>query len=279
VTAAKRNVLMLLIPLVGAFGLSACAGQAPGADRGAKGISPAPAVPGEGPVVIDPGHGGEDTGAVAAGSSESHLVLAVALKLRKALAAQAPGLPVVLTRESDVFVPLKGRMEMANRVGARLFISIHANSGQRLAARGFETYLLSAEATDSEAHRVALAENSVLEREGMAAQDPLFETLLSLASAEQLRQSEELAGAVHLSLAQSLGTENRGVKQAPFYVLARAQMPSVLVEIGFITNKAERDLLFADAYQEKLAQALATSILEFNSRHAAHPQAGDKSRP
>ncbi len=261
------------------WGLSACAGLSPGRGRVGGEAPPQAVVPGEGPVVIDPGHGGEDTGAVAGGESESRLVLAVALKLREALAARAPQLPVLLTRESDRFVPLKGRMEIANKVGARMFISIHANSGQRLSARGFETYLLSAEATDSEAHRVALAENSVLEREGMAAQDPLFETLLSLASAEQLRFSEELAGAVHLSLARSLGTENRGIKQAPFYVLTRAQMPSVLVEVGFVTNKAERDLLFSETYQTKLAQALADSILEFNSRQEALSRTPGNTRP
>ena len=236
----------------------------------------------EGPIVLDPGHGGEDTGAVVSGSiRESEVVLAVTLKTRDILKERAPELPVLLTRESDEFVALQGRMSLANQQRARLFVSIHANAAQRAGARGVETYLLSPEASDDESRKIALIENAALKFEGASPDDPLLITLLSLASADQIRQSEEFAGITQTRLADDLKTMNRGIKQAPFFVLSRAQMPAILVEIGFVTNPRERDRLLSPEYQEQIASALASAIIEFEKHRAAQLRAmeGEPRKP
>ncbi len=264
---AKKTRAFSTGVLLGALVFSACAKPRP------PPVPTAVQAPGLPPIVIDPGHGGEDTGTVAeSGYTESRLVLDVALKVRDALRKKKPDLPVKLTREEDRYVPLQERMALANHLGARLFVSIHANSAPRKTARGVETYLLSTEASDAEARKLALAENAVLEKEGKNPDDPLFQTLLSLASTEQIKASEELAILVHTHLTGALKTENRGVRQAPFFVLSRAQMASVLVEIGFLSNVEDTKLLGTSQYQEKIAQALAEAILEYDARHPEMPE-------
>lgn len=228
----------------------------------------------EGPIVLDPGHGGEDSGAMVSGSiRESDVVLAVALKTREILAERVPELPVVLTRDDDEFVPLQGRMTIANQHRARFFVSIHANAAHRKGARGVETFLLSPEASDDEARKTALVENAALKYEGASPDDPLLLTLMSLASADQIRRSEEFAGIVQTRLADGLNTTNRGIKQAPFFVLSRAQMPAVLVEIGFVTNPRERDRLQSPEYQAQIASALADAVIEFEQHRVRQKRA------
>lgn len=216
-----------------------------------------------GPVVLDPGHGGEDSGALGScGFRESDLVLAVALETRDFLAEVAPEIDVRLTREDDVFLPLGERMADANQMEAELFISLHANAARRVAANGIETFLLSAEASDDDARRVALAENAALRYEdGADPNDPLLQTLISLASAEQIRRSEEAAGLIHSRLTASVETTNRGVKQAPFFVLSRAQMPAVLIELGFLTNPVECERLKTVEYRSRIVHALGHAIV------------------
>ena len=213
-------------------------------------------------VVIDPGHGGADLGARGpSGLTEKDVTLAVARRLAKLLREQ--GVEVVLTRESDAFVALSERTEIANRAHAAMFVSIHANSAPEREIAGSETYFLSLEASDDEAMRVAMTENDVWKQEGTEGQsaDVVGAILGDLIRTEHLRESSALAAAIQRKLA-GLPTPSRGVKQAPFVVLTGVNMPAALVEIGFITNPAESTRLAQRDRQEAIAAALAAAIGE-----------------
>jgi N-acetylmuramoyl-L-alanine amidase len=215
------------------------------------------------PIVIDPGHGGPDHGAKGAGGVlEKDLTLAVARRLAAELRARK--LPVLLTRDSDVFIPLAERTAIANRAQARFFVSIHGNSAPETEIAGCETYFLSVEASDEEAMRVALAENDVYGQAGTAAdsQDVVGQVLGDLIRTEHLRESSDLAATIQRSLAKLPGGTSRGVKQAPFAVLTGTNMPAALVEIGFVTNAAEAKRLGQKATQDRLAKALAEALVE-----------------
>ena len=212
-------------------------------------------------IVIDPGHGGHDPGTPTAGSTEARIVLDIALRLEKLL--KADGLDVVLTRRTDVFIPLEERTAIANREGADLFLSIHANSGRDPKARGVEVYYLSF-ASNPEAEAVAAREN-VTSTGGM---HNLPSIVRAIALNNKLDESRDLAqmvqGALTSRLAQAnTGMRSRGVKKAPFVVLIGAQMPSVLAEIGFITNKAEVALLKTPAYRQKIAESLQAAVVQY----------------
>ena len=189
-------------------------------------------------IVIDAGHGGHDPGANANGLNESELVLDVAHRLRKLLTAR-PGFDVVLTRQTDEFIPLEERTAIANREGADLFLSIHANASRQTAARGVETYILNF-ATNPAAEEVAARRTRPARRPW--ARCPAI--LKAIALNNKLAESRELATILQTSLVRKLRMQNKGlrdlgVKQAPFVVLIGAQMPSVLAEISFLTNKSE----------------------------------------
>lgn len=215
-------------------------------------------------IVIDPGHGGSDPGASANGITESALVLDVALRLEKLLLAQ-PGFEVVLTRRTNAAVPLDRRTTIANSESADLFLSIHANSSPRKETAGVETYVLNL-ATNSQTEAVAAREN--------AASAQTMRTLPQLVRAittnNKLAESRELAGVVQASLVRGLSPRNEqfkdlGVKQAPFVVLIGAQMPSVLAEIAFLTNRTEAGLLKQNAYKQRIAEALCDAILQYRA--------------
>jgi N-acetylmuramoyl-L-alanine amidase len=215
-------------------------------------------------IVIDPGHGGKDPGTVARGLTEAALTLDVALRLEKLLQKEL-GVEVILTRRTDVFVPLEERTAIANRHNADLFLSIHANSSRNGSAKGIETYFLSF-ASSPEAEAVAARENSASDRE----MHQLPDIIKAITLNNKLDESRDLAGMVQESLVTSLKTTNksvrsRGVKKAPFVVLIGAAMPSVLAEISFITNKQELQLLKTAAYKQKIAQALHTAVLRYRS--------------
>jgi N-acetylmuramoyl-L-alanine amidase len=215
-------------------------------------------------IVIDAGHGGHDPGAQANGIDEKNLVLDVALKLQKLLQAQ-PGVEVVLTRGTDEFIPLEERTAIANRAGADLFLSIHANASPRSSTRGLETYFLNF-ATNPEAEAVAARENATSGR-GMS---QLPTILKAIALNNKLAESRELAGIVQTSMVRKLKAGNAaikdlGVKQAPFVVLIGAEMPSVLAEISFITNRAEASLLKQQKYRDRIAQSLFDAIVKYQS--------------
>ncbi len=213
-------------------------------------------------IVIDPGHGGHDPGVLGKGLSESALVLDIALRLEKLLLKE-PGVEVVLTRRTDIYIPLEERTEIANRQDADLFLSIHANSGRNNAAKGIETYVLSF-ASSPEAEAVAARENSASARE----MHQLPDIIKAIALNNKLDESRDLANMVQEALVTNLRKTNkevrsRGVKKAPFVVLIGAAMPSVLAEISFVTNKQELELLKTAHYKQKIAESLQAAVLRY----------------
>ena len=216
-------------------------------------------------IVIDPGHGGHDPGAKSPGITEADLVLDIALRLEKLL-LHVPGIEVVLTRRTDTFVPLYERTAIANREGADLFLSIHANANTNKLARGVESYVLSYRATNSSAQSVAARENSA---SGHAMGD-LLDVLNAIALTNKLDESRDLATMVQRAMVDKLqttgkGVRNLGVKQAPFVVLIGASMPSVLCEVSFLTNTQDARLLGTSSYRQRIADALFTAIRKYQT--------------
>jgi N-acetylmuramoyl-L-alanine amidase len=212
-------------------------------------------------IVIDPGHGGHDPGTPTAGTNEARLVLDVALRLEKLLVKD--GFDVVLTRRTDVFIPLEERTAIANRERADLFLSIHANSGRDPKARGVEVYYLSF-ASNPEAEAVAARENTT----STGGMHNLPGIVRAIALNNKLDESRDFAQMVQQSLASRLsktneGMRSRGVKKAPFVVLIGAAMPSVLAEIGFITNRQEVGLIKTPAYRQKVAESLQAAVVQY----------------
>jgi N-acetylmuramoyl-L-alanine amidase len=227
-------------------------------------------------IVIDPGHGGHDPGASGHGIKEAELTLDVALRLEKLLQDEM-GIDVVLTRRTNVYVPLEERTAIANREGADLFLSIHANASRNNAATGVETYFLSFAAT-ADAEAVAARENSASER----AMHNLPDIIKAIALNNKLDESRDLASMVQESMVTRLRKSNRairnlGVKKAPFVVLIGAGMPSVLAEISFLTNRQEAQLLKTPAYKQKIAEALHEAVMKY--RRALKRQAAIADRP
>jgi N-acetylmuramoyl-L-alanine amidase len=213
-------------------------------------------------IVIDPGHGGHDPGAMGKGVTEAAIVLDVSLRLEKLLQA-VEGIEVILTRRTDEYVALQERTRIANREGADLFLSIHANAAENSGAGGIETYFLNF-ATNRSAAAVAARENAS-SGQPMAA---LPDFVKAIALNNKLDESRDLATYVQQSMIERLkgsyrGVKDLGVKQAPFVVLIGASMPSVLAEISFVTNAQEARLLRGTAYRERIAEALFTAIRKY----------------
>jgi N-acetylmuramoyl-L-alanine amidase len=226
-------------------------------------------------IVIDPGHGGRDPGTRAQGLKEADLTLDIALRLEKLLQAE-PGLEVVLTRRADEYVPLETRTEIANREGADLFLSIHANASRNPAARGIETYFLSF-ASSPDAEAVAARENASSER----SMHTLPDIIKAIALNNKLDESRDLAAAVQETLSTRLRradkeTRNRGVRKAPFVVLIGAGMPSALTEIAFLSNKQEAQLLKTTAYKQRIAEALHAAVLKYRNSLKKVGQVADR---
>jgi N-acetylmuramoyl-L-alanine amidase len=213
-------------------------------------------------IVIDPGHGGHDPGARVKGLNEAELVLDVALRLEQLLLKQQ-GIEVVLTRRTDIFIPLEERTALANREGADLFLSIHANASRNPRARGVETYFLNF-ASNPDAEAVAARENAASGRTMHSLPDIVKAITLN----NKLDESRDFASIVQKSMVRRLGTSNKalrdlGVKQAPFVVLIGAAMPSVLAEISFVTHPQEGRLLKGGAYRQKIAESLFDGIAQY----------------
>jgi N-acetylmuramoyl-L-alanine amidase len=228
-------------------------------------------------IVIDPGHGGAETGAVGPGGLQEK---DVTLQIAKRLAATLPRvLPcrVVLTRDSDTAIPLDDRTAVANHEKADLFVSVHANSSRAAGARGSESYYLSLEASDKLSQEIASRENQPALSGGFGSTPPatparnpdLDFILWDLAQTAHLKESSDLAEATQEELNVLSGTENRGVKQAPFRVLVGAAMPAVLVETAFISNAEEEKKLGSPAFQQSVADAVARAISRFFERRKA----------
>ncbi|TVP72237.1 MAG: N-acetylmuramoyl-L-alanine amidase, partial [Gemmatimonadales bacterium] len=228
-------------------------------------------------VIIDAGHGGEDTGAVGPGGTrEKDVALAISRALARELASR-PDVEVHMTRDSDELVAIWSRGEMATewkdgRTG--VFLSIHANAlPGRPEVRGFETYFLSEARTEHE-RRVAAAENAPLHRdrpdpdEPPPESDPLLDAILrDLRTFDHQQWSSLLAEIVQEELGRFHPGPDRGVKQGPFAVITNALMPSVLVEVGFITNPAEERLLNQPSFHRDTAEALARAVDRFLDRY------------
>jgi N-acetylmuramoyl-L-alanine amidase len=213
-------------------------------------------------IVLDPGHGGHDPGVRGNGVNEAELVLDVSLRLKKLLEGQ-PGMDVVMTRDSDIFIPLEQRTAIANREGADLFLSIHANASRNLKARGVETYFLNF-AANPEAEAVAARENSASGQ----TMHRLPDIVRAITLNNKIDESRDFADTVQKAMVRSLSGRNRelqdrGVKQAPFVVLIGAGMPSVLAEISFVSNKQEGQLLKTSAYRQQIAEALFDAIVKY----------------
>jgi len=212
-------------------------------------------------IVLDPGHGGKDPGASGEGGIREKDVVLEISRLVKGL-LEVKGYRVVLTREGDAFIPLRRRTGIANRSGADIFVSIHANAALNDLARGTETFYY-ARATDSLARRLARLENAVFQKgrgdggigngAGEGSDD----------KQSRLVKSVRLAGKIQKSLAAVSPGPDRGVKAAEFYVLKYTRMPSVLVETGFISNHHEGNLLNDLEYRRKLAGAIARGIDDY----------------
>jgi N-acetylmuramoyl-L-alanine amidase len=216
-----------------------------------------------GRIVIDPGHGGHDQGTQGVkGLLEKDLVLDVAQRVGK-LIEERMNAEVIYTRSDDTFIPLEGRTALANEKKADLFLSIHANSSPYPRIAGVETFYLNF--TDSkEAMDVASRENAASQRSISDLQD----LTQKIALHEKLDESKEFAGRIQASLftftsRNVAGEKNRGVKKAPFVVLIGANMPSVLAEIGFLTNAREEALLRKPDYRQKLAEALYRGLSRY----------------
>jgi N-acetylmuramoyl-L-alanine amidase len=219
-------------------------------------------------VVIDPGHGGEEVGAVGrGGTQEKDVTLAIARKLRAAI-QNSLGYQVFLTRERDEPLGLDDRTAVANNYKADLFVSIHCNASRAHGARGSEVYFLSYQASDDESRRLAQAEGAAVLAATPVGSD-LSLILWDMAQAEHLENSSALASRIQEELAEVTGSQGRGIKQAPFRVLVGAAMPAILVEVAFITNPEEEKQLMSEAWQGQVAAALLRGISRF---------AGERSR-
>ncbi len=224
-------------------------------------------------VVIDPGHGGPDHGARGpSGAFEKDLVLEVAKELRTAF--ERKGMRAVLTRDTDRFVTLVERTEIANRARADFYLSVHANSAEDQKPHGSETYFLSVEASDDEALRVAMAENDVfkLAEPARDSADVVGTILGDLIRTDHLRASSELARVVQHELGR-VAPPSRGVKQAPFVVLMGVNMPAALIELGFLTHPADERRLRGAAHRRALAEGIARAVAGLPPAAPAGPAA------
>jgi N-acetylmuramoyl-L-alanine amidase len=216
-----------------------------------------------GKIVIDPGHGGHDTGTIGPnGLEEKDLVLDVGRRLGKLLETRL-GAEVVYTRKDDTFIPLETRTAIANQARADLFVSIHANSSHDPDARGVETYYLNF-TSSPEALEVAARENAVSEKSIYELQD----LVKKIALKEKIEESREFAGDVEQSLhtglaAKSPGIRDRGVKKAPFIVLIGANMPSILAEVSFVSNPTDEHHLATGEYRQRIAESLYRGIANY----------------
>lgn len=233
-------------------------------------------------IVLDPGHGGQESGAVGpSGVAEKDLTLLLARALRQRLQSRLP-VRVVLTRNNDVDLPLEARTAIANQNKADLFLSIHLNSaaGVHAQAGGAETYFLSLQASDERAAQAAEIENRASAQDTSDgteavsppavsdAGDPLYDLQLilwDLAQSHHLSESQRLARLIQEELNSTLGLRDRGVKQAPFQVLMGAAMPAVLVELGFLSNPQEEQRLQDPAYRAQLVDALVRAISRYRA--------------
>ncbi|MBC7962206.1 MAG: N-acetylmuramoyl-L-alanine amidase [Steroidobacteraceae bacterium] len=214
-------------------------------------------------VVVDPGHGGHDPGAVGpSGLQEKDVVLAIGLKLR-ALLKEELGLDVVMTRSTDVFIPLEERTAIANKVNADLFLSVHANAAPNRSASGIETYYLNLAKTEKVAQLAAKENGTSLEKVSVL-QAILFDLMANYKLNDSAHLADEVQKSLHKKVrARYSDVKNLGVKQGPFYVLVGATMPSILVETAFLSNAQEESRLKETSYQEMAAEGILEGVRSY----------------
>ena len=215
-------------------------------------------------IIIDPGHGGKDPGAIGyRGTREKDIALDVAKRLEKKISKNM-NVKTILTRDEDIFLKLGERTRFANENNGDLFISIHANAAEDRRASGFETFLIGPN-RNAAAVRVAARENAVLELEGESTQKLTDEALITatIAQAGFASFSEQFAALVQEEMGKRIQSKNRGVKQAGFYVLMGASMPNVLIELGFISNPTEEKKLKSPKYRDTLATSIYRAIEKY----------------
>jgi N-acetylmuramoyl-L-alanine amidase len=234
-------------------------------------------------IVIDAGHGGKDPGTIGVRHTrEKNITLPVALKLGKLIENSLKDVKVVYTRKTDTFIELYRRTQIANEAGGKLFISIHCNSVERKPSpmNGFEIYLLRPGRTQ-EAVEIASKENAVIqfeegyeERYKKLTEEEFI--IVTMAQSAYMKQSEQFAEVAARTMSGTLKIKNSGVKQAGFYVLVGASMPNVLVELGYLSNKKEEQLLKSNSGQSKIADALLQSIKKYKLQYEKALQEGNK---
>ena len=230
-------------------------------------------------VVLDPGHGGKDFGAVENGANEKSINLAVAKKLESLIAKDLKDVKVVMTRTTDTYLTLQERADIANNANGDLFMSIHVNTvdkknPRRKQVNGSSVYVLGLH-KDQDNMKVAMRENSVIElesdyKEKYSGFDPSKDEsyiIFEMAQKRNLGESIRVASDTQNELTSTAGRANRGVRQAGFWVLWATSMPAVLVELDFICNPQSVDFMVSDKGVEKLAQSLFNSIKKFVERH------------
>ena len=215
-------------------------------------------------IIIDPGHGGKDPGAVGyRGTKEKDIVLDVSKRLARKIERNSKT-KVILTREEDIFLRLQDRTKFANANEGDLFISIHTNAAEDRRASGFETFLIGPNKNEA-AVRVAARENAALELEGFSGKKLTNEDLIkaTIAQSAFASKSEEFASLVQNEIKKRVQSKDRGVKQAGFYVLMGASMPNVLIELGFISNPNEEKKLNSSSYRDMLATSIYYAVLKY----------------
>jgi N-acetylmuramoyl-L-alanine amidase len=223
-------------------------------------------------IVIDPGHGGRDPGAIGSLSREKDITLAISLKTGEYIEQNLKDVKVVYTRKTDEFVDLNIRSDIANKVNANLFISIHANSNNIHNAYGTETYVMG-HSKDQANLDVAMKENQVIllendystKYEGFDPKSPESYIIFALMQNTYLKQSTELASMIQTQYKNQIGRFDRGVKQEAFWVLYRTTMPSVLTETGFISNPTEEKYISSKQGQDNIAASIFRACRDYLS--------------
>ncbi|MBI5178790.1 MAG: N-acetylmuramoyl-L-alanine amidase [Nitrospinae bacterium] len=260
------------LPSVGAPSAKVDTGESPPDVMDEPGIeqvayTPPPKLRGIKTIVIDPGHGGKDPGAVGKGGlKEKDVVLDIALRLRRQLRKECD-CRILMTRSTDVFIPLEERTAFANTMDADLFVSVHVNSNKTRSAKGVETYFLSPARSKGESF-VAARENMIAMNSENEETNDLAFILFDMQNTDKINESSRMAATIQHSVVGGLnreyGAKDNGVKQAMFYVLHGAKMPSVLVETSFISNAKEEKLLRTKDYREEVAKGIARGILNYS---------------
>ena len=227
-------------------------------------------------IVIDAGHGGKDGGATGIhGASEKTLNLLAARELAELLKEEG-SFDVVLTRSDDTFVPLSERSRIANEAGADLFVSLHCNASRKSRDEGFEVYFLSEKASDPGAQRLAEFENSVIALEGKSAQDEEAVPILKeMTKTENINAASKAAALLARALGKRVSIQDRGVKQAAFYVLRGTYAPAVLVEMAYVTNKKDAARLESERYRRRIIDGIYAGVLDFARREGWRTASSD----